>query len=87
MAKKDKQSKKNKNNRPVSPLLAGLGLGLAWAALHAPVNQPQIVGLLVWLLQAAAAGILASAAVLLILSGAGFAVSGMRLLWHKMGIR
>lgn len=87
MAKSDKQGKIAKRVGPISPLLAGIGLGLAWAALHAPSGQPQTLRLLVWLLQAAAAGVLASSVILIGLAALGYATGTLRLAWRKLGSR
>ena len=87
MAKDDRPAKKAKRAGPVSPLLAGVGIGLAWAALHAPVGPPQALDLLVWLIRAAAAGVLASAALLIGLAVIEYAATSVRLLWQKAGVR
>lgn len=87
MAKSDKKGKKAKRVGPISPLLAGVGLGLAWAALHAPSGQPQTLGLIVWLMQAAAAGVLAASVLLIGLAGLGYATGTLRLAWQKLGSR
>lgn len=87
MAKNNKQGRKAKHVGPISPLLAGVGLGLAWAALHAPGGQPQMLDLLVWLMQAAAAGVLAASVLLIGLAGIGYATETIRMVWQKLGTR
>lgn len=87
MANNDKRGRKAKRNSPISPLLAGIGIGFAWAALHAPGSQPPTYDLLVWLLRATAAGVLAAAACLVGLAAVGYVVGGVRLLGQKLGSR
>lgn len=87
MAKNGKQVKSAKRAVPISPLLAGVGIGFAWAALHAPGGRTQVLDLVVWFIQAVAAGVLAAGGILIGLAVVGYAAGGARLLGQKLGSR
>lgn len=46
-----------------------------------------MLDLLVWLMQAAAAGVLAASVLLIGLAGIGYATETIRMVWQKLGTR